>query len=492
MKILFASSEVSPFAKTGGLGDVVGALPKALRRLGHDIVVFCPFYAEARRYCESSGIDLEDRGGTTITWGNWTATYRILATTLPGSDVPILFVENDLLFGRSGLYWGREDGVDDNLERFTFFCRAIISAAERLDLKFDIVHAHDWQAALLPIYLHSGLRWTHHFYGAKSVYTIHNLNYQGRYGADRFPALGLAALYWRPDALEYYGDIVLMKGGILFSDRVTTVSPTYAREIRTPAFGAGFDGLLRARGASLHGILNGIDDSEWDPSADPLIPAQFTARDLRGKAACKRSLRKEGGLAPTARTPLLIAISRLAEQKGFDLFIPLVPYLVEAGWQIAVLGTGEWELEAALHDAAKKHPHAVAVWTRFDTALAHRMIAGGDAIVIPSRYEPCGLNQMYGLRYGTIPIVRATGGLVDTVAAWNGTNTRSATGFAFHQPETTALAQALLLARMAFRDRPLWAALQRNGMARDFSWDASAAEYDRMYAELLDEARAGR
>ncbi|HEY0787217.1 MAG TPA: glycogen synthase GlgA [Thermoanaerobaculia bacterium] len=492
MRILFASSEVSPFAKTGGLGDVVGALPKALRRLGHDVAVFTPFYAEARRYCESHGIALADRGGATISWGNWTHGYRVLSGALPGSDVPIFFVENQRLFDRGGLYWGREDGVDDNLERFTFFCRAVISAAERLNLKFDVVHAHDWQTALLPIYLHSGLRWTHHFYGAKSVYTIHNLNYQGRYGADRFPVLGLAPRYWRSDALEYYGDLVLMKGGILFADRVTTVSPTYAQEIQTPAFGAGFDGLLRARASALHGILNGIDDAEWNPETDPLIAEPFSARDLRGKAACKRALRRDAGLAASARTPLLVAISRLAEQKGFDLFIPLVPHLVEGGWQVAVLGTGEWELEAALHDAAKRHPESVAVWTKFDSALAHRLIAGGDAIVVPSRYEPCGLNQMYGLRYGTIPIVRATGGLVDTVEPWHGTNTSAATGFSFHHADPKALAQALLLARMAFRDRALWLEIQRNGMARDFSWNHSALEYDRLYHDLLAEAHAGR
>lgn len=484
MRVLFASAEVAPFARTGGLGDVCGSLPKALREYGHEVHVFCPYYAEVRRWCESRGIALERTEGGRIDWGDWSADYAILSTTLPGSDVAIHFIANEAFFGRTGLYWGRADGYDDNLERFTFFCRAAIAAVERLDLTFDIVHGHDWQAALLPIFLHSGLRWTRQFEGARSIYTIHNLNYQGRYGAERFPVLGLHPGYWTSHGVEYYGDLVLMKGGIVFADRVTTVSPTYAREIRTPEFGAGFDGLLRERAHDLRGILNGIDVEEWNPETDPSIAAHFSAARMEGKSRCKSALRKEAGLSPTPRAPLVAAISRLVEQKGFDLFVPLLPWMVEAGWQIAVLGTGDHELEQALGAAAAANPGSIATWARFDPALAHRIIAGADAIVIPSRYEPCGLNQMYALRYGTLPIVRLTGGLADTVVPWDGTNDAQATGFGFGPVDHSALAQALLIARTTYRDRPLWSRLQQNGMARDFSWDASAREYDRLYREL--------
>lgn len=485
MKILFASAEVSPFAKTGGLGDVSGALPKALRHLGHDVFVFCPFYRDVRLTCERRGIALENRGGSVLHWGGWTAPYEVLQASLPGSDVPIFFIVNDHFFDREGLYWGAGDGTDDNLEKYTFFCRAVIAAVERLDLRVDIVHAHDWQTALLPIYLRAGLRFSSQFSSARSVYTIHNLNYQGRFPADRFRLLGLREEFMRPDALEYYGDLVLMKGGITFADRVTTVSPTYAREIQTSRHGAGFDGLLRDLSWKLSGIVNGIDAEEWNPETDALIPANFSARSLEGKAACRKALRKEAGLAPTPRTPVLAAISRLVEQKGFDLFVPLVPSLVRSGWQLVILGTGERDLENALHEEAARHPGQVHVWTRFDPALAHRIIAGSDAIVIPSRYEPCGLNQMYGLRYGTLPVVRRTGGLADTVVPYDGSNPDRATGFAFEHEDREGLAQALLLARVVARDRPLWTRMQKNGMAVDFSWDASAKQYEALYADVL-------
>ncbi|MFN2443859.1 MAG: glycogen synthase GlgA [Thermoanaerobaculia bacterium] len=484
MQILFASAEVTPFAKTGGLGDVCGSLPKFLPHFGHEVHVFCPFYREVRSWCERHGATLENRGRLDIGDRSGAGSFEILRTVLPGSSVPVWFVSNDHYFDRGGLYWGRDDGFDDNLERYAFFSRAIVASAEHLGLRFDIVHAHDWQAALLPIRLDAGLRHSSSFAGAASVYTIHNLNYQGRYGADRFAALELPTRYLGPHALEYYGDIVLMKGGIVFADRVTTVSPTYAREIQTPEFGAGFDGLLRESSHKLSGILNGIDPIEWDPSSDPLIAAPFSAGDPSGKGVCKKALRKEAGLEAVPRTPLLCAISRLVEQKGFDLFIPLIPKLVRAGWQIAVLGTGEYDLERELRAAAEANPGSVAAWTRFDTPLAHRIIAGSDATVMPSRYEPCGLNQMYALRYGTLPIVRSTGGLADTVDGWDGTNASSATGFSFTLPEPEALDQTLLVARMAFRDRPTWSGIQRRGMGLDFSWDASAAEYDRLYRSL--------
>jgi starch synthase len=484
MQILFASAEVAPFAKTGGLGDVCGSLPKFLPPFGHQVHVFCPFYREVRSWCERHGVTLERRGRLHIGDRSGPGHFDIFRTVLPGSEVAVWFVANEHYFDRGGLYWGRDDGFDDNLERYAFFCRAIVAAAEYLELTFDIVHAHDWQAALLPIYLDAGLRRSRSFDGAASVYTIHNLNYQGRYGIDRFPALELPPDYMGHRALEYYGDLVLMKGGIVFADRITTVSPTYAAEIQTPAFGAGFDGLLRGSSHKLIGILNGIDPIEWNPSSDSLIAAPFSASEISGKNACKKALRKEAELEALPRTPLLCAISRLVEQKGFDLFIPLIPKLVRAGWQIAILGTGEYDLEQQLQAVSEAHPGAVAVWTRFDPALAHRIIAGSDATVMPSRYEPCGLNQMYALRYGTIPIVRSTGGLADSVEGWDGSNPRSATGFSFTLPVSEALDQALLVARMAFRDRTLWSGIQRRGMKRDFSWQASASEYDRLYRSL--------
>lgn len=484
MRILFVSAEVSPFAKTGGLGDVCGSLPKFLPQFGHEVHVFCPYYREVRIWCEQHGIYLENRGGLDIGDQSGAGSFQILRTVLPGSDVPCWFIVNDHYFNRGGIYWGREDGVDDNLERYAFFCRAVAAAAGYLGLQFDIVHAHDWQAALLPIQLDAGLRDAHPFAGAGSVYTIHNLNYQGRYAASRFPSLELPWRYLSAGGLEYYGDLVMMKGGIVFADRVTTVSPTYALEIQRPEHGAGFDGLLRDLSWKLSGILNGIDPHEWDPASDRLIRETFAADDLSGKNACKKALRKEAALEATPRTPLLCAISRLVEQKGFDLFIPLIPKLLRAGWQIAVLGTGEYDLENQLRDAAARNPGAVAVWTRFDPALAHRIIAGSDAIVIPSRYEPCGLNQMYALRYGTLPIVRRTGGLADSVEGYDGTNAATASGFSFDLVDRSALEQALLVARLAYRDRALWAGMQKRGMSIDFSWSASAAEYDRLYRGL--------
>lgn len=484
MQILFASAEVAPFAKTGGLGDVCGSLPKFLPHFGHEVHVFCPLYREVRSWCERHAVTLESRGRLHMSDRSGPGDFEILRTVLPGSEVPVWFIANEHYFDRGGLYWGRDDGFDDNLERYAFFCRAVVSASEHLGLKFDIVHAHDWQAALLPIYLDAGLRRSRSFDGAASVYTIHNLNYQGRYGIDRFSALELPPSYLGHDALEYYGDLVLMKGGIVFADRITTVSPTYAAEIQTPAFGAGFDGLLRDSSHKLSGILNGIDPDEWNPASDPFIAAPFSASETSGKNACKKALRKEAGLDAAPRTPLLCAISRLVEQKGFDLFIPLIPRLVHAGWQVAILGTGEYDLEQQLQSLSEAHSGSVAVWTRFDTPLAHRIIAGSDATVMPSRYEPCGLNQMYALRYGTLPVVRSTGGLADTVEGWDGSNPGSATGFSFTLPRMEALDQALLVARMAFRDRALWSGIQRRGMERDFSWDASAAEYDRLYRSL--------
>src|SRR6266568_365488 len=304
MKILFTTAEVSPIAKTGGLGDVCGSLPKALAKLGHDVVVFMPYYREAREWFERTGHPIEPVISTTqIAWANWAAEAGFLRSTLPDTDIPLYLVANDYFFNRDSIYAMRFDGYDDGIERFTFFCRAVVRACEMEGIEPDVVHAHDWHTALMPLYLHSGLRGSRVFRNARSVFTIHNLNYQGIGPASSFAALGLHGRYWAPDAVEHWGDVNLMKGGIIFADQVTTVSPTYAREIQTHALGAGLDGILRSLSFKLCGILNGIDVDEWDPATDPELGANYEAGRIAGKVLSKRLLLKEAGLKLKAKTP---------------------------------------------------------------------------------------------------------------------------------------------------------------------------------------------
>jgi starch synthase len=479
MNIVMASAEVSPFARTGGLGDVLGAVPKALARRGHQVTVFTPFYRQTREYFDRTGEVLESLGELILTWAGWVARVELLKAKLRDSDVAVIFIGSDTLFDRETLYAMRPDGFDDHLERFTVFCRAVLAATERLAMEVDVLHAHDWHAALLPIYADAER------IPAATVYTIHNLNYQGRYGAARFIVLGLDRAYLAPEGLEYFGDLNLMKGGIVYADQVTTVSPTYAREIQTPDYGAGLDGVLRIAAPKLSGILNGIDVEEWNPRSDPAIPANFGAENLEGKTRCKRELRKEAELRGGRRGPLICAISRLVEQKGIDLLIPVISRLVDHGCQVVVLGSGEPDLEEALRGVEALHRGEVRAFLTFDPALAHRIIAGSDLLVMPSRYEPCGLNQMYASRYATLPAVRLTGGLADTVTPYDGTNADIATGFGFQSPDAHSLHRELWLASLMFKNRILWRKLQRNGMARDFSWDASARQYERVYERAV-------
>ncbi|HYK04939.1 MAG TPA: glycogen synthase [Thermoanaerobaculia bacterium] len=481
MRIVFATAEVSPIAKTGGLGDVCGSLPKALAKLGHDVTVFMPYYRQARHWFEKNGITPHQVMPTVkISWANWSAEATFLRATLPGTNIPLTLIANDYFFERDHLYQGI-DGVDDFLLRYTFFCRAIIRGCELLDLAPDIMHAHDWHTALLPVYLHSGLRGEPHFANTRSVYTIHNLNYQGVAGADAFPLTGLHSRYWAPDALEHFGNLNPMKGGILFADQVTTVSPNYAREVRTSALGAGLDGVLRAVSHKFHGILNGIDVEEWDPATDPLLPANFDADDPSPKLRNKRALAKEAGFK-FSRRPLIGAVSRLVDQKGFQLLIPAMERLIAAGAQLVILGSGEPELEGALAWVGERHPDACRVWIGFDNALAHRIYGGSDMLLMPSIYEPCGLNQMYALRYGTVPIVRLTGGLADTVIPFDGTNGDVANGFGFIAAHPLELYLSTWVAMLNYKDPATWKSLRANGMAADFSWERSAREYDAVYA----------
>lgn len=488
MRVVFATSEVSPIAKTGGLGDVCGSLPKALRKLGHDVVIFMPFYRQARHWLEKNKVDVYQLMPTVaIAWADWVAEATYLRTTLPGTDIPLILVANDYFFERDAIY-ARAPGSDhdDFLLRYVFFQRAVIRGCELFDIRPDILHCHDWHTALLPVYLHSGLRGSTQFAKTRSVYTIHNLMYQGVAGPDAFGLTGLHNRYWAPDALEHFGTLNPMKGGILFADQVTTVSPTYANEIRSSELGAGLDGVLRYVSYKLTGILNGIDTDEWDPAADPLLAAHYDIAAIEEKEKNKRALAKEAGLKFDPNKPILSAVSRLVGQKGFQFLIPILERLLAAGAQVVILGSGEPELEQALERIGDAHPESCRVWIGFDNALAHRIYAGADMLFMPSVYEPCGLNQMYALRYGTIPVVRLTGGLADTVTPYDGTNLGDATGFGFVAQHPVELYLATWLSMLNYKDPIVWRTLQKNGMSRDFSWDRSARDYDRIYKVAAD------
>ncbi len=482
MKVLFTTAEVSPVAKTGGLGDVCGSLPKALQKLGHEAVIFMPYYRQARDWFARNGMAPEVAvPPTQVVWANWAAEATVLRSTLPETDIPLYLVANEYFFNRDQIYSLRLDGYEDGVERYTFFCRAVINACEILGLSFDLVHAHDWHTALLPLYLHSGLRGSEPFRAARSVYTIHNLNYQGIAGADRFAVTGLHSRYWAPDALEHFGHLNLMKGGIIGVDQVTTVSPTYAREIQTPAHGAGLDGVLRSLSFKLTGILNGIDADEWNPATDPHIASNFERGRLNGKALCKRALLRALGLRHKAKTPLVAFVARLVEQKGVDLLLATLAQMLRAGAQVVILGSGESRYEDALTRIGSQFPESCHVRIGFDAVLAHQIYAGADMLLVPSIYEPCGLNQMYALRYGTLPVARMTGGLADTVIPFDGTNIEDANGFGFVSVNAGDFYAATWIGMLNHREPRTWRALQDNGMAADFSWLRSAEQYDLVY-----------
>jgi len=482
MKVVFVSAEVSPIAKTGGLGDVCGSLPKALQKLGHDVVVVMPFYRQARQWFEKSGAPVHPLMPTqVIPWANWIAEATYLRASLPGTDIPLIMVANDYFFERDQLYSDAPDGWHDYLLRYTFFCRAVIRACELLDIRPDVLHCHDWHTALLPLYLDSGLRSVTQFNRTKSVYTIHNLNYQGVAGPGAFGLTGLHHRYWAPDALEHYGTLNPMKGAILFANQVTTVSPNYGREIMTPQMGAGLDGVLRSVNYKFRGILNGIDADEWNPLTDPHLPVNYDETMLREKTRVKRALLKEAGLKFSQKTPVIGVVSRLVGQKGFQLLLPVFDRLIAAGAQLVILGSGEPDLENALAYLGERFRDRAKVWIGFDNALAHRIYGGADMLLMPSIYEPCGLNQMYALRYGTIPIVRLTGGLADTVIPYDGTNLGDANGFGFVAADPRELQLTSWLAMLNFKDGETWKTLQTNGMEQDFSWERSARQYDEVY-----------
>jgi len=483
LKVLLVSSEVSPFAKTGGLGDVLGALPKALRRRGADARVVVPLYA---------GIDwqalerLEGPLDVPMWWGNARAAVRL--GRLPGSDVPVYFLEYHRYFDRPYLYGPPGEAYSDNLERFTFLSRAALQLAKALNFLPDVVHANDWQTALAPVYVNT-VEWAQPLHGSATVFTIHNLAHQGVTEGGAMFVTGLGESHYHAGEFEHFGTLNLMKAALRHSNVLSTVSPTYAREIQTGEYGFGLDGLLRERSHDLFGILNGIDVEEWNPAADRHLVERFSRERLEGKGACKTALQHEAGLPADPHVPLFAVVSRLVSQKGLDVLAHCMERVLSWHVQFVLLGVGEPEGEHFFRALSARHRDKFRAWIGFDDGLAHRIEAGADFFVMPSRFEPCGLNQMYSLRYGTLPIVRATGGLVDTVQSYDEA-TGDGTGFVFSDLAPDALASTIGWALSTWYDRPHHVtAMRRRAMEQDFSWDRAAAEYERLYLEAYQRRR---
>jgi len=486
MKIVFVSSEVVPFSKTGGLADVAGALPAELRKRGHAVWVFTPLYKAVREKHPA----LADTGASVhIPLGGETVEGRVMRLDGAG-DETVFFVDAPPLFDRDGLY--QEAGKDhaDNADRFAFFARAVLESLDPLGLEPDLFHVHDWQASLLPVYLDT-LYSDASFSKAGTLLTIHNLGYQGLFPEEEWEVTGLPRSLFDWRFLEFFGKVNFLKGGIVHAGAINTVSRTYAREIQTPEYGAGLDGVLRERASDLFGVVNGIDTEVWNPETDPLIPSRFGLLDLDGKEACKRALLEEAGLGGGAM-PLFGMITRLAPQKGVDLLAENIDALVSLGLGLVVLGTGDPIYHEMLEEAEKKHPDRVRAFLSFDNGLAHRIEAGADVFLMPSRYEPCGLNQLMSLRYGTVPVVRRTGGLADTVVDATPENLEAgkATGFCFDEATGEALIEACGRAVKAYGDGALWDRIRLRGMARDWSWRRAAGEYERLYERVIEKRRA--
>ncbi len=471
-------SEAVPFSKTGGLADVLGALPCALARLGWDVTLFVP------RYRSTVAGDLIERAPLKV--GGYLADVSLFGASM-GDGARAVLVDEPALYDRGHLYAAGDHDYPDNPRRFAVLVRSALEFAARHAVRPTIVHAHDWQAGLAPVYLKTLFAADPTLGRTPSVFTIHNMAYQGLCAPDWLPRLDLPWSLLSVDELEFWGRVSFLKGGINHADVITTVSRQYATEIQTSEFGFGFDGILRQRAADLVGVLNGIDVTEWDPANDPWIPQPFSAVDLSGKAAAKAAVLARYGLPTDAKClerPLVGMISRMVDQKGLDLIVALADQLPGLGATFAVLGSGEPKYEELWRNLAARHPDRIGARIGFDEGLAHLVEAGADMFLMPSRFEPCGLNQMYSLRYGTVPIVRRVGGLADTVTDYAPRRSR-ATGFVFDDHTPAALLRTLKRALTLFKDPVKWRALQVAGMTLDHSWDRSAREYVRIYERAI-------
>lgn len=479
MKIAVVSPEVVPFAKTGGLADVAGALPKALNAIGHEVVIVMPLYKAVDRARHG----LTDTGRTvSAAMSGETVTAKIYSCMLAGK-VKTYFVDMPEYYNRDQLYGTAAGDYPDNAERFLFFSKAAPLVLKAAGFSPDVIHLNDWQSAMVALYLKSIYAADPAFSRTATVYTVHNLGYQGQFWAFDMHLTGLGWEYFTPEGIEFYGDMNLMKSGLVYADIVNTVSRTYSREIRTVEYGHGMEGVLTGRAADLYGIVNGIDYEEWDPAKDTAIFKAYAKGDIAAKRENKDSLKKELGLA-AGNKPLFGIITRLADQKGLDILSEAIPALLKMGVQLVMLGTGEKKYHELLPAIAKKHKKQVSVTVGFDAALARKIYAGSDVFMMPSRYEPCGLGQLISLRYGTVPLVRKTGGLADTVKNYN-PKTGLGNGFVFSGYSSAALLRAAKAAVTAYADKRTWKRLVGAGMSEDHSWEQSAKEYVKLYVKAI-------
>jgi starch synthase len=474
MHIAFAASECVPFSKTGGLADVVGALPRALAALGHQVSVYLPRYRQTKltdpqTVVRSITVPFDDE-------------YRFCSVVTAGasSGVRFYFVDYPPYFDREALYGSPAGDYPDNAERYALFSRAVLEASKILGVP-QVFHCHDWQTALVPVMLRTLYAEDPAFREVATVFTIHNMGYQGLFPPDTLPLLMLPWELLTISMMEFFGQVNFLKGALVLSDYVTTVSKKYSQEIQTTEYGFGLEGVLRSRAATVTGILNGVDYDEWSPQTDKYILEKFSPQDLSGKERCKKDLLTAFGVAnPETKVPVIGMVSRFAAQKGFDLISQIMDRLAREEMIMVVLGSGDKLYEEMFVRLNKQFPNKIAAKVAFDNALAHKIEAGADMLLMPSRYEPCGLNQIYSLKYGTVPIVRATGGLDDTIDPWDA-RTGKGTGFKFVDYNGEALLATIKQALLAYQDPSSWQTLMRNGMSRDFSWSASAREYGKIY-----------
>ena len=478
MHIVFAASECVPFAKTGGLADVVGALPPELAKLGHQLTVYLPHYkqtkmpADSRTVIPSLTIPFDDK-------------YRFCSVVDGGfrAGVHFYFIDYPPFFDREALYGTSLGDFRDNAERFALFSRAVLEASKIIGVP-DIFHVHDWQTSLIPVLLRSVYEDDPAFAKTCSVLTIHNVGYQGLFPADTLPLLMLPWDLFTVNKLEFFGKVNFLKGAITFADYVTTVSRKYAQEIQTAEYGFGLEGVLKARAATVTGILNGVDYSEWNPETDRHIAANYSVNDLSGKAVCRQDLLSQFGIPQETRLPVVGIVSRFAAQKGFDLISQVADRFAAEEMILIALGTGDKDYEDLLRRLNRMFPQKIALKVAYDNVLAHKIEAGADIFLMPSHYEPCGLNQIYSLKYGTVPVVRATGGLDDTIESWDPRSGKG-TGFKFSEYSGEAMISALHGAIVAFKDQENWKKLMLNGMSRDYAWRHSAREYAKVYEKCV-------